>query len=90
MACATIIDNAVASSSRVTLDPPPAPLLEHIAMPTPAEQAEFDAHKKAKRKKTCQGAKKGKKSSVHIPPLDPSLKGKNMQVKFFDADMQEE
>ena len=37
MACADIIDNAVASSSHVTLDPPPAPLLEHIATPTLAE-----------------------------------------------------
>ena len=27
---------------------------------------------------------------VHVPPLDPSLKGKNVQVKFFDANMQEE
>ena len=50
MACATIVDNAIASSSRVTLDPPLAPLLEHIAMPTLAEQAEFDARQKAKRK----------------------------------------
>ena len=50
MACATIIDNAVASSSPLTLDPPPAPLLEHIVTPTLAEQAEFDAHQKAKRK----------------------------------------
>ena len=53
MACATIVKNAVASSSHQTLDPPPAPLLEHIAMPTPADYAEHDAHKKAKRKKTC-------------------------------------
>ena len=37
MACATIINNAVASSSSVTLDPPPAPLLERITTPTPAE-----------------------------------------------------
>ena len=37
MACAAIIDNAVVSLSCVTLDPPPAPLLEHIAMPTTAE-----------------------------------------------------
>ena len=50
MVCAAIIDNAVANSSCVTLDSPPAPLLERIAMPTPAEQAEFDAHQKAKRK----------------------------------------
>ena len=79
MACATIIDNAVASSSHVTLDLPPAPLLECIAMPTLAEQAAFDAHQKAKRK-THQGNKKGKKDSVHKAPLDPSLKGKNVQI----------
>ena len=79
MACATIVDNAVASSSHQTLDLPPAPLLEHIAMPTLAEQAAFDAHQKAKRK-TCQGNKKGKKDSVHKAPLDPSLKGKNVQI----------
>ena len=50
MACATIIDNAVASSSQVTLDPPLAPLLECIAMPTLGKQAQFDACQKAKRK----------------------------------------
>ena len=52
MACAAIIDNAVVSSSHQTLDPPPAPLLEHIATPTPANYAEHDACEKAKRKKT--------------------------------------
>ena len=52
MACAAIIDNAVVSSSHQTLDPPPAPLLEHIAMPTPADYTEHDARKKAKRKRT--------------------------------------
>ena len=90
MACAAIIDNAVVSSSHQTLDPPLAPLLEHIATPTPANYAEHDACKKAKRKKTHQGAEKGKKSLVHVPPLNPSLKGKNVQVKFFDTDMSEE
>ena len=50
MACATIVKNAVASSSHVTLDPPLAPLLERIVMPTPAEQAQFDARQKVKRK----------------------------------------
>ena len=90
MACAAIVNNVVVSSSCQTLDPPPAPLLECIAMPTPADYAEHDACEKAKRKKTCQGAKKGKKGSVHVPPLDPSLKGKNVQVKFFDTDMSEE
>ena len=50
MACAAIVDNAVVSSSHVTLDLPLAPLLEHIVMPTLAERAEFDAHQKAKRK----------------------------------------
>ena len=53
MACAAIVDNAVVSSSCVTLDPPLAPFLECIAMPTPADYAEHDARKKAKRKKTC-------------------------------------
>ena len=52
MACATIVENAVASSSRQTLDPPPAPLLECIAMPTLANYTEHAAHQKAKRKKT--------------------------------------
>ena len=52
MACATIIDNVVVSSSCVTLDPPPAPLLERIATPTLADYAEHAACKKAKRKKT--------------------------------------
>ena len=50
MACAAIVDNAVASLSCQTLDLPPAPLLEHIATPTPAEWAEHDAHQKARRK----------------------------------------
>ena len=50
MACAAIVDNVVVSLSCVTLDPPPAPLLEHIATPTPAEWAEHDAHQKARRK----------------------------------------
>ena len=51
MACANIVDNAVASSSHQTLDPPLAPLLEHIVTPTPADYAEHAAHKKSKRKK---------------------------------------
>ena len=37
MACAAIVNNAVASSSCVTLDPPPAPLLERIVTLTLAE-----------------------------------------------------
>ena len=82
MACAAIVDNAVVSSSCVTLDPPLAPFLECIAMPTPADYAEHDARKKAKRKKTCWGNKKGKKDLVHLAPLDPSQKGKN--AKVFD------
>ena len=90
MACAAIVDNAVVSSSHVTLDPPPASLLEHIVTLTPADYAEHAAHKKAKKKKTHQGIKKGKKDSVHAPPLDPSLKGKNVWVKFFNTDMSEE
>ena len=52
MACAAIVNNVVASSSCQTLDPPPAPLLEHIAMLILAERAAFDAHQKAK-KQTC-------------------------------------
>ena len=89
MACAAIVNNAVTSLSRVTLNLPPAPLLERIVTLTLAERAAFDAREKAKRK-THQGNKKGKKSSVHVPPLNPSLKGKNERVKFFNADMQEE
>ena len=80
MACAAIVDNAVASSSCVTLDLPLAPLVECIATPTLADYAEHAAHEKAKRKKTCQGAKKSKKDSVHVAPLDPSLKGKNVRI----------
>ena len=90
MACATIIDNAVVSSSCQTLDPPSAPLLEHTATPTPANYAEHAAHKKAKRKKTRGGAKKGKKDLVHMAPLDPSLKRKNVWVKFFNTNMSKE
>ena len=85
MACAAIVNNAVASSSCVTLDSPPAPLLECIATPTLAEWAEHDAHQKARRK-THQGAKEGKKDLVHVVPLDPSLKGKNIMV-FSDAEL---
>ena len=44
MACAAIVDNVVVSSSRQTLDPPLAPLLEHIAMPTLADYAEHIWH----------------------------------------------
>ena len=83
MVCAAIVDNAVVSSSCVTFDPPLASLLEHIATPTPAEWAEHDARQKARRK-TRQGAKKGKKDLVHVAPLDSSLKGKNIVV-FGDA-----
>ena len=82
IACATIVDNAVVSSSHQTLDPPLAPLLECIATPTLADYTEHAAFKKAKRKRTNRGAKKGKKDSVHVAPLDPSLKGKN--VLIFD------
>ena len=84
MTCATIVDNVVVSSSHQTLDPPLAPLLERIATPTPANYAEHAAWQKAKRK-TRQGAKKGKKDSVHTAPLDPSLKGKNVII-FTDAE----
>ena len=89
MACAAIVNNAVASLSCQTLDPPPAPLLECIATPTLANYAEHAVWKKAKRK-THWGSKKAKKDSVHLPPLNPSLKGKNMRVKFFNTDMCEE
>ena len=87
MACAAIVNNAVASSSHQTLDPPLAPLLERIAMLTLAKQAEFDARQKAKRK-TCQ-SKKAKKDSVHLAPFDPSLKGKNIIV-FADTKIPDE
>ena len=50
MASATIVENAVASSSHVMLDPPKAPLLEHIQIPTPADYTEHSACKEAKRK----------------------------------------
>ena len=84
MACAAIVDNVIMSLSCQTLDPPPAPLLECIATSTLANYAKQAAWKKAKRK-THQGAKKGKKDSVHIAPLDPSLKGKNVTI-FTDAE----
>ena len=86
MACATIVNNTVVSSSQVTLDPPLAPLSEHIATSTLVDYAEHAACKKAKRKKTCWSAKKGKKDLVHTAPLDPSLKGKNIMV-FGDAEI---
>ena len=54
---------------------------------TPAERAEFDARQKAKRK-TCWG-KKAKKDLVHLAPLNPSLKGKNVII-FTDAEIQNE
>ena len=82
MACAAIVNNVVASSSCQTLDLPPAPLLERIATPTPADYTEHAARKKAKRKRTHWGAKKGKKDSVHVAPLDPSLKGKNILIFY--------
>ena len=53
MVCAAIVNNAVASLSCQTLDPPPAPLLERIATPTLANYAEHAACEKAKRKRTC-------------------------------------
>ena len=90
MACATIVKNAVASSSCQTLDLPKASLLERIQTPTPANYAEHAAHKKAQKRKTHRGPKKAKKDSVHLAPLDPSLKGKNVKVKFFNEDMSEE
>ena len=81
MACAAIVDNVVASSSCQTLDPSPAPLLEHIATPIPAERAAFDARQKAK-KQTCRG-KKAKKDLVHPTPLDPSQKGKMLSYSLM-------
>ena len=86
MACATIVNNAAASSSCETLDLPLAPLLEHIATPTLANYTEHATCQKAKRK-TRWGAKKGKKDSVHMTPLDPSLKGNNIII-FADAEEQ--
>ena len=50
MACAAIVDNVVASLTCETLNLPPAPLLECIATPTPAEWAGHDACQKARRK----------------------------------------
>ena len=61
MVCAAIVDNAIASLSCQTLDPPLAPLLERIATPTLADYTEHTAWQKAKRK-TRQGAKKGKRT----------------------------
>ena len=78
MACATSVENAVASSSHQTLDPPQAPLLECIQTLTPADYAEHDACIKAKRSKTWQSLK-AKKDSVHTTPLDPFLKGEKCQ-----------
>ena len=81
MACAAIVDNAVASLSCQTLNSPQAPLLECIATPTPANYTEHAAHEKAWKRKTHQGPKKAKKDSVDVAPLDPSLKGKNIHVE---------
>ena len=80
MACATIVKNAVASSSAVTLDVPLGSRLEHIPTPTLEQHLEHDAWQKAKRSKTRCGLKALKKDSVHQAPLDPSLKGKNIKV----------
>ena len=79
MACATIVENVVASSSHQTLDPPKAPLLECIQTPTPANYAEHAACKKAKRTMTCWGAKKGKKDLVHLSSEDEE-KGCSLQL----------
>ena len=52
MACATIVENVVASSSAVTLDVPLGSRLEHIPTPTLEQHLEHDAQQKAKRSKT--------------------------------------
>ena len=62
MACAAIVENAVASSSHQTLDPPKVPLLEHIQTPTLADYTEHTAHKKAKRKRPIEVPKKAKRT----------------------------
>ena len=80
MACASIVENAVASSSAVMLDVPLGSRLEHIPTPTLEQRLEHDARQKAKRSKTQRGRKAPKKDSVHQAPLDPSLKGKNVKV----------
>ena len=56
-------------------------------MLTSAERAEFNARQKAKRK-TCQ-SKKAKKDLVHLAPLNPSLKGKNVII-FSDNEIPKE
>ena len=80
MAYATIVKNAVASSSAVTLDVPLGSHIEHIPTPTLEQRLEHDARQKAKRSKTRHGRKAPKKDLVHQAPLDPSLKGKNVKV----------
>ena len=76
MACATIVNNVVVSSSCMTLDSPPAPLLEHIMTLTPAEQAKFDARQKAKRK-TCRGKRLKRTRYIQHPWILPK-RGKTL------------
>ena len=80
MACTSIVKNAVASSSAVTLNVPLGSLLEHIPTPTLEQHLEHDARQKTKRSKTWRGRKAPKKDLVHQAPLNPSLKGKNIKV----------
>ena len=74
MACAAIVKNAVASSSCKTLDSPPAPLLERIAMPTPADYTEHDACKKSQEEKDLSRQQERQKelSTCTTPQSFPS------------------
>ena len=62
MACATIVENAVASSSRQTLDPPKAPLLECIQTPTPANYTEHTAREKPRKGRPNEALKRQKRT----------------------------
>ena len=70
----TIVGNAVASSSRLTLEdlPATAPLVERIASPIIEERVQPEQCPQNKKNRTRHG-KKAKKEAVHPAPIDPSI-----------------
>src|ERR1700761_2680806 len=76
LACTTVVDNVVASSSRLTLEdlPATAPLVERISSPIVEEHVQPEQRPKNKKPRTRRG-KKAKKEAVHPAPIDPSIEG---------------
>ena len=70
--CVAIVENVVASSSRMTLEDIPAtvPLVEHISTPTVDEHAQYEQHIKNRGTRTRK-AKKAKKAAVHPALVNP-------------------